>query len=154
MGSEADASRTRVHSWPSHPAPEMMEKMAIPAIGATPTPGTAPVLSGIPALAAVKVRLATVAARYNWNLVLARPKKRACRIPNCTSRASRCSTTTRRRRYSSKAWLSCRARACCNSASWGCSRTVRPMPALAATHRGRSAQSPHTAPSNWKPSSL
>ena len=30
--------------------------------------------AGVPALAATRVRLATVAARYSWNRVLARPK--------------------------------------------------------------------------------
>jgi hypothetical protein len=55
----------------------MMERMAIPAIGAEHAPGTTPVSSYFPALAAVKVRLATVAARYNWIFVLARPKYRA-----------------------------------------------------------------------------
>ena len=81
MGSETDARVTMIFSWPSHSAPEMMEKMAIPAIGAEHAPGTTPVSSYFPALAAVKVRLATVAARHNWIFVLARPKYRACRMP-------------------------------------------------------------------------
>ena len=33
-----------------------------------------PVSAGRPALAATKVRVATVAARYSWNFVLERPK--------------------------------------------------------------------------------
>ncbi len=49
----------------------------------------------IPILAATRVRLATVAVINSWNRVFARPKDRACRIPNWTSRASRCSATWR-----------------------------------------------------------
>ena len=39
-----------------------------------PALGPAAVSPVVPALAATRVRLATVAARYNWNLVLMRPK--------------------------------------------------------------------------------
>ena len=46
-------------------------------------------------LAASSVRLATTAARHKWNKVLVRPKLRAWRIPSCTRRAMRCSTTWR-----------------------------------------------------------
>ena len=46
----------------------------VPARRALPALEPPPVLSGRPALAANRVRLATVAARYNWNFVLARPK--------------------------------------------------------------------------------
>ena len=106
-----------------------------------PELGPEPVSPVMPALAATRVRLATVAARYSWNSVLARPKQRDWRIPSWTSRANRCSTTTRRLRYSVKASLCCKAWACCNSVSWGCSRNVRPVPGPAATlgsHRARS----------------
>ena len=52
-----------------------------------------------PMLPNTRVRLATVAARYSWNFVLARPKYRDWRMPSWTSRANRCSATTRRARY-------------------------------------------------------
>ena len=45
----------------------------VPARRALPTLEPPPVLAGRPALEATRVRLATVAARYNWNFVLARP---------------------------------------------------------------------------------
>ena len=46
----------------------------VPARRVLPTLEPPPVLAGRPALEATRVRLATVAARYNWNFVLARPK--------------------------------------------------------------------------------
>lgn len=74
----------------------------------------------IPVLAATNVIFATVAASSSWNRVLIRPKKRVCRTPSCTSLAKRCSAAWRLVRYSLKASLCCRARACCSKASWGC----------------------------------
>lgn len=44
---------------------------------------------------ALSVRFTTVAALRTWNSVLPSPKCRLCGIPNYTSRAIRCSTTTR-----------------------------------------------------------
>jgi hypothetical protein len=44
---------------------------------------------------AASAKFATVAAISIWNNVFLRPKYRACRIPNWTKRASRCSTTGR-----------------------------------------------------------
>ena len=41
---------------------------------ALPALGPEPVSPVNPVLAATRVRLATVAAKYNWNLVLMRPK--------------------------------------------------------------------------------
>ena len=41
---------------------------------ALPTLEAPPVSSGRPALEVTRVRLATVAAKYNWNRVLVRPK--------------------------------------------------------------------------------
>ena len=54
-------------------------------------------------------------------------------------------------RNPAKASLCCRARACCNKASCGCSCTVRPNPDDPATHWDRSGHTPQTAPSNRKP---
>ena len=105
----------------------------------------------VPILAATRVRLATVAAIRSWNRVFARPKYRAWRTPSWTSRANRCSTTWRRSRYSVKASLCCKARACWSRASWGCRLTVRPLPFLLAIHWERRLQPRHTLPSNTKP---
>ena len=57
-----------------------------PGTGALPALEPPPVLAGRPALAPTRVRLATVAARYNWNLVLMRPKWRDWRIPSWTGK--------------------------------------------------------------------
>ena len=43
-------------------------------LGAAGAGGTGAGFSGQPGFAATRVRLATVAARYSWNRVLARPK--------------------------------------------------------------------------------
>ena len=58
----------------SHLAPVMEAELAVPESRPLPTLGAAPVSPEIPALPATSVRLATVAARYIWNLVLVRPK--------------------------------------------------------------------------------
>ena len=50
-----------------------MAELTIPATWALPWLGPEPVSPVNPALAATRVRLATVAARYSWNRVLARP---------------------------------------------------------------------------------
>ena len=46
----------------------------VPARRALPTLESLQVSAGRPALVATRVRLATVAARYNWNRGLTRPK--------------------------------------------------------------------------------
>ena len=66
------------------------------------------------------------------------------------SRANRCSTTTRRARYSSYPALCCNARACCRRASWGWISTHRPVLPLDEMHWDRSGQVIHSDPSNWK----
>ena len=68
MVSKAAASKVRVVICPSQAAGlAMPATRALPALG-----GPEPVSPVNPALAATRVRLATVAARYNWNRVLAR----------------------------------------------------------------------------------
>ena len=52
-----------------------------------------PVTESASEFAASSVRFATAAARHTWNRVLVCPTWRACRMPNCTRRAIRCSTT-------------------------------------------------------------
>ena len=64
----------RVRICPSHAAPVLAAELTIPAIRGLPALGPAAVSPVVPALAATRVRLATVAARYNWNRVLMRPK--------------------------------------------------------------------------------
>ena len=71
MVREADASKVSVKIWPSHAAPALAAESTIPA---TRVLGLWPVSPVIPASAAAKVRLATVAARNSWTLVLTRPK--------------------------------------------------------------------------------
>ena len=74
MGSKADASKMTAQICPSHAAPQLAAELTMPAARALPTLGPEPVSPVNPALAATRVRLATVAARYNWNRVLMRPK--------------------------------------------------------------------------------
>ena len=103
-----------------------------------------------PSFPATRVRLATVAARYSWNFVLARPKWRDWQMPKWTSRANLCSSTTLRSLYWSYPVPCCNARACCNRGSWGWISTHRPFLPLAETHWNRSGQVIHSDPSNWK----
>ena len=70
MGSEIDARGMRVRSCLSHTEPVMTARLAMPAIGVGPGPDS----QVIPVLAAIRVRLAIVAAMHNWNRVLTRPK--------------------------------------------------------------------------------
>ncbi len=70
MGSEIDARGMRVRNCLSGIEPVMAARLAMPAIGVGPGPD----FHAIPALAAIRVRLATVAAMHNWNRVLTRPK--------------------------------------------------------------------------------
>ena len=58
----------------SHAAPVMAAELTMPEARAVPELGPEPVSPVMPTLAATKVRLATVAARYSWSSVLARPK--------------------------------------------------------------------------------
>ena len=67
-------SKVRVRICPSHAAPVLAAELPMPAARALPALGPAAVSPVVPALAATRVRLATVAARYNWNRVLMRPK--------------------------------------------------------------------------------
>jgi hypothetical protein len=62
-------------------------------------------------------------------------------MPSWTNRASRCSTTWRRRRTSPKAALRCNSRACCSEASCGWTCTVRPpRPRVHSARSGHAAQ--------------
>ena len=70
MGSETGARGMGVRSCLSHTEPVIAARLAMPAIGV----GLGPDYHAIPALEAIRVRLATVAARYSWNRVLTRPK--------------------------------------------------------------------------------
>ncbi len=115
-----------------------------------PTPQLPPVPTVRLALAATEVRLATVDTRYSWNFVLTLQKYRDWQMPKWTSRASLCSTTTRRARYSSYPELCCNARDSCNRASWGWISTHRPFLPLAGMHWDRGGQVMHSDPSNWK----
>ena len=58
----------------SHAVPVMVAELTMAEARAVPELGPKPVSPVTPALAATRVRLATVAARYSWNSVLARPK--------------------------------------------------------------------------------
>ena len=74
FGSEADASKARVKIWPSRAGTISSAKRMVPARRALPALEPPPVLAGRPALAATRVRLATVAARYNWEFRLGAPE--------------------------------------------------------------------------------
>ena len=74
FGSETDASKARVKIWPIRAGTISSAERMVPARRPLPALEPPPVLAGRPALAANRVRLATVAARYNWNFVLAHPK--------------------------------------------------------------------------------
>ena len=69
MGSKSAASKMRAQICPSHAAPELAAELPIPAARALPALGPEPVSPVNPALAAIRIQLATVAAMYTWNLV-------------------------------------------------------------------------------------
>ena len=58
----------------SHAAPVMVAELTMRVTRMLPELGPEPVSPVMPTLAATRVRLATVAARYSWNSVWARPK--------------------------------------------------------------------------------
>ena len=58
----------------SHAVSVVAAELTAPVIRTLPELGPEPVSPVMPALAATRVRLATVAARYSWNNILARPK--------------------------------------------------------------------------------
>ena len=58
----------------SHAVPVMAAELTMPEARTLPELELAPVSPVMPTLAATRVRLATVAAKYSWNSVLARPK--------------------------------------------------------------------------------
>ena len=74
FGSEADVSKTKVKIWPSRAGTKSKAERMVSVRRDLPMLEPPPAPAGRPALAATRVRLATVAARYNWNFVLARPK--------------------------------------------------------------------------------
>ena len=67
MVSKADTSRVRVRICPSHAVAALAAELTIPATWALLALGPEPVFPVNPALAATRVRLATVAARYSWH---------------------------------------------------------------------------------------
>ena len=72
FGSEANASKARVKIWQSRAGTKSKAERMVSV--RRDLPMLEPPPAGRPALAATRVRLATVAAKYNWNFVLARPK--------------------------------------------------------------------------------
>ena len=73
--SRADTSRVRVQNCPSQAVAALAAELTMPATRDLPAQGgPEPGPPVNPALAATRVRLATVAARYSWNRVLMRPK--------------------------------------------------------------------------------
>ena len=74
FGSEADVSKASAQIWQSRAGMKSTVEWLVTAQRALPTLESPPLSSGRSALEATRVRLATVAARYRWNHVLARPK--------------------------------------------------------------------------------
>ena len=74
FGNEAEVSNASAQIWQSRAGMKSTVEWMVPARRALPTLKAPPVPADRPALAATRVRLATVAARYSWNRVLARPK--------------------------------------------------------------------------------
>ena len=70
----SEESKVSVQICLSHAAPVLAAELTMPVTRTLPELGPEPVSPVMPALAATRVRLATVAARYSWNSVLARPK--------------------------------------------------------------------------------
>ena len=74
MDSKADASRTRELIWQGNAVPVLAAELAMPAVSALPPLQPLSVLYAERSFRATSVRLATVAARYSWNRILALPK--------------------------------------------------------------------------------
>ena len=76
FGNEAEVSKASAQIWQSRAGMKSTVEWMVPARRALPTLEAPPVSPVNPAWEATRVRLATVAARYSWNRVLARPKQR------------------------------------------------------------------------------